>query len=81
MVILQYLSTCVAVPVLRRTRPDLPRTVRLPLGPVIPALGALLLLGVLSQVGRVDLELTAATVLAGVVLAVAWRAARPARAA
>ncbi len=32
----QYLATCVAVPVLRATHPDQERRMRLPLGPVIP---------------------------------------------
>jgi amino acid transporter len=37
----QYVPTCIAVLVLRRKRPDEPRSFRLPLGPVIPILGSL----------------------------------------
>lgn len=32
----QYLPTCLAIPVLRKKRPDLVRTFRVPFGPVIP---------------------------------------------
>ena len=32
----QYLPTCLAIPVLRKKRPDLVRTFKVPLGPVIP---------------------------------------------
>ncbi|SJZ90199.1 Amino acid transporter [Cetobacterium ceti] len=32
----QYLPTCLAIPVLRKKRPELVRTFRVPLGPVIP---------------------------------------------
>ncbi|MDX8337256.1 MULTISPECIES: APC family permease [Cetobacterium] len=32
----QYLPTCLAIPVLRKKRPDLARTFKVPLGPVIP---------------------------------------------
>ncbi len=32
----QYLPTCLAIPVLRKKRPDLPRTFKVPFGPVIP---------------------------------------------
>jgi len=43
----QYLVTCVGVPVLRRRHPDLPRAFRVPLGPVVPivAVGVVLWLG------------------------------------
>src|SRR5205814_2344945 len=42
-VIVQFLSTCLAVIVLRVRRPELPRIVRLPFGPAIPFVGAGLL--------------------------------------
>ncbi len=44
---LAFIIVSVAVLVLRRTRPDLPRPFRLPLGPTIPLLAALISLGVL----------------------------------
>src|SRR2546429_2296825 len=39
-----FVLVSVGVIVLRRSRPDLPRTFRMPLAPVLPALGALLCL-------------------------------------
>ena len=44
---LAFIIVSVAVLVLRRTRPDLPRPFRLPLGPTIPLLAAIISLGVL----------------------------------
>jgi APA family basic amino acid/polyamine antiporter len=44
---LAFIIVSVAVLMLRRTRPDLPRPFRLPLGPTIPLLAALVSLGVL----------------------------------
>lgn len=44
----QYLPACVAVVVLRVKRPDLPRRFRLPLGPLIPGLAALVSVGLLA---------------------------------
>ncbi len=38
----QYLPTCVAVVVLRRTRPDLKPSFRVPFGPVIPAIAVII---------------------------------------
>ncbi len=59
--VVQYLSTCVSVVVLRRRRPDLARAVRLPLGPAIPLVGAALLLYVLAQATRVEIALAVAS--------------------
>jgi basic amino acid/polyamine antiporter, APA family len=39
----------VAVPVLRRTRPDLPRSFRTPLSPVLPAVSALLCVALMTN--------------------------------
>jgi amino acid transporter len=75
-VIVQYLAACAAVPVLRIRRPDLARTVRLPGGPTIPLVGAALLIWVLAQVSAIELAMAAAATAAGVVAAVATRAAR-----
>lgn len=40
--LLAFLIVCIAVPVLRRTRPDLPRPFKTPLVPLVPILGALI---------------------------------------
>ncbi len=40
--LLAFFIVCIAVPVLRRTRPDLPRPFKTPLVPLIPILGALI---------------------------------------
>ncbi|MCL1475126.1 amino acid permease [Argonema antarcticum] len=40
--LLAFLIVCIAVPILRRTRPDLPRPFRTPLVPLVPILGALI---------------------------------------
>src|SRR5262249_26273425 len=37
----QYVPTCISVIVMRRKRPDVVRSFRLPLGPVVPVLGSL----------------------------------------
>jgi basic amino acid/polyamine antiporter, APA family len=39
--LLAFTAVCIAVPVLRRRSPELPRPFRVPFGPVIPVLGAL----------------------------------------
>lgn len=40
--LLAFLIVCIAVPILRRSRPDLPRPFRTPLVPLVPILGALI---------------------------------------
>lgn len=40
--LLAFLIVCIAVPILRKTRPDLPRPFRTPLVPLVPILGALI---------------------------------------
>jgi amino acid transporter len=77
--IVQYLATCIAVVVLRRTRPDAVRGVRLPFGPAIPLAGAALLTWLLAQASRAELALSAAAMAAGVVLAAAYAYAQKKR--
>lgn len=72
-VVVQYFATCVAVVQLRRSRPLARRSVRLPLGPVIPLVGALLLVGVLTQARLVELALAAAALAAGAIARFAHR--------
>lgn len=45
----QYLPTCLAIPVLRKTRPDLNSTFRIPFGPVIPVLAIVVSIWMLTQ--------------------------------
>ncbi|MCL1466240.1 amino acid permease [Argonema galeatum] len=40
--LLAFLIVCISVPILRRSRPDLPRPFRTPLVPLVPILGALI---------------------------------------
>ena len=77
--VVQYLATCVSVVVLRRRRPDLPRAVRLPLGPAIPLLGAALLVWVLAQAQWIEVALAAASQLVGEIVFFAHRRAVPGR--
>jgi amino acid transporter len=69
--IVQYLATCVAVVVLRRTQPQAARAVRLPFGSAIPLAGAAVLVWLLAQASVAELALSAAAMAAGVVLAFA----------
>src|SRR5262249_9181842 len=75
--VVQYLAACLSVVALRRRRPDLPRTVRLPLGPAIPIAGAALLLCVLVQASRTEILLAALAQLAGEVISFAHRRMAP----
>ncbi|MFO0982017.1 MAG: amino acid permease [Planctomycetota bacterium] len=70
---LMYLATCLAVPILRRTRPDLPRAFRLPGGWLVPAIGTAVVVTVISQAGRTEFIYSLWTVLAGLVVAAACR--------
>lgn len=45
----QYLPTCLAVIIFRRNRPEMPRTFRVPFGPVIPIIAVVVSLWLLSQ--------------------------------
>jgi amino acid transporter len=72
----QYVPTCLAVLVLRRTRPDAPRTFLVPLFiPVLATLGCLLFL---NGIGRDDAIFSGATLVLGLALHAVWRALRPA---
>jgi amino acid transporter len=51
----QYLPTCLAVPVLRRWRKDLPTGFRVPFGPVIPVVAAVVSVWLLTKATRVQL--------------------------
>lgn len=74
----QYVPTCLAVLVLRRTRPDLPRRWRLPGGAAIPALATLtsVALFVLARPARREFAMAAAYLAAGALVYVLARAAR-----
>lgn len=69
----QYVPTCLAVMVLRRTRPDVPRKFRLPFGPVIPIAATLGCLLFLRGTRRDDAIFSVAILAAGLVLHAAWR--------
>jgi amino acid transporter len=64
----QYLATCLAVPVLRRTRPDMPRRFRLPLGPVIPMAATAGCLLFLKDMKGDDLRFALVTLAGGLAL-------------
>lgn len=66
----QYLPTCLAVMVLRRTRPDLPRTYRVPFGDVVPvlAMATAVAMLVIARPARAELLASAVTVGVGFVL-------------
>jgi amino acid transporter len=64
----QYVPTCLAVPVLRRLRPDLQRRFRLPLGATIPLLATAGCLLFLNGMKRADLVFALATLVAGMAL-------------
>ena len=60
-------ATCLAVPVLRRKLPDAPRKFKLPLGPAIPILAAILSVWLLTGMSRSQSIAGAAALLAGAV--------------
>ena len=66
----QYLTTCIAIPVLRHRRPDLPGVFRVPLGPLIPALAVLVVVWLGAQAGGAELVGFFGTLILG--LAVRW---------
>jgi APA family basic amino acid/polyamine antiporter len=70
---LQYLATCVAVPVLRWRRPDLPRSFRLPGGLVVPLLACGVTVWLASHAGKVELLGFGALLVLGALLALAWQ--------
>jgi APA family basic amino acid/polyamine antiporter len=66
----QYLPTCLAVMVLRRTRPDLPRTYRVPFGDIIPvlAMGSAIAMLIIARPPKGELIASVVTVAVGFVL-------------
>ena len=68
----QYVPTCLAVPVLRRTKGA--SSFRLPLGPTIPVLATLGCILFLNGIKREDAVFSIATLAVGLVLHAAWRA-------
>lgn len=76
-VFLQYMGTCVAVPALRRKRPDLPYTWRVPGGAAIPALATIVSIALLFAAKPGRRELAASAVL--LAIGMAYYAARRGR--
>ena len=64
----QYLSTCLAVPVLRWVRPDLPRRFRLPFGILVPAAATVGCLLFLKDMNADDLRFALVTLIGGLLL-------------
>src|SRR5205807_4267335 len=64
----QYVPTCLAVPALRRLRPDLERRFRLPLGATIPLLATAGCLLFLNGMKRDDLVFALVTLVGGLLL-------------
>lgn len=77
----QYVPTCLAVLVLRRTRPDLPRRWRLPGGAAIPALATItsVALFAIARPARRELAMAAVYLGAGAIVYALGRAARTSR--
>jgi amino acid transporter len=72
----QYVPSCLAVLVLRRTRPLAPRPFKVPL--FIPVLGTVGCLLFLNGIGRDDAIFSTATLAVGLLLHAIWRLLRPA---
>jgi APA family basic amino acid/polyamine antiporter len=68
----QYVPTCLAVPLLRRTKGE--STFRLPLGPTVPVLATVGCILFLNGIKRADAIFSVATLAVGLVLHAAWRA-------
>ncbi len=64
-VICQYLSTCSAVIWLRRTKPELKRTFKIPCGSLVAAIGCAVSLWLIRQVNAEELILAGAVLMAG----------------
>lgn len=73
----QYVPTCAALLVFRRTRPDAPRTFRVPFGPVIPLAAITLVVLLLSRVQTQELLTAGALLLLGAAVYIARHFARP----
>jgi amino acid transporter len=72
----QYLATCLAVPLLRVRRPELPRSFRLPAGPLIPLLAVVVTLWLGAQAGLRELLWFAAILALGGLAALGTRVGR-----
>jgi amino acid transporter len=66
--VVQYAAACLAVIVLRRRAPDRDRRIRVPLGPVLPLAGLLLLSWVIVQCALEEIALGLGVVVSGFVL-------------
>jgi len=64
----QYIPTCLALLILRHRRPDLPRSFRVPGGPVIPVIAIGVCLVLLKDASFPALAVNAAAVLVGIML-------------
>jgi amino acid transporter len=72
-VLVQYLATCIAVPVLRRRRPAATRTWVVPGGPVLPLLGAAGSLVLILNSAPAEVEFAAWALVAGALVALLRR--------
>ncbi|HEU0306189.1 MAG TPA: amino acid permease [Lysobacter sp.] len=66
--LLAFATVCIGVLILRRTRPDLPRSFRVPMAPVICVLGALSCLALVGFMGWYNWALLAAWTMVGFVI-------------
>jgi len=66
-------TTCLAVPVLRRKMPDAPRKFKIPFGPLIPALAAIISIWLLAGINLAQAIAGAAALLAGAMLYLIFR--------
>ena len=71
-VAVQYLATCLAVPVLRRRKPEA-RGFRVPFGLLLPVLGALVSVWVFTEANREELAWAGGSWLVGLVLVLITR--------
>jgi len=72
----QYVPTCLAVLVLRRTRPEAPRKFKLPFGPLIPIAATLGCLLFLRGTRREDAIFSVVMLVVGLLLHAGWRVLR-----
>jgi amino acid transporter len=78
-IVVQYLFTCLAVPVLRKQGPAPSKAFVIPGGPVIPLIGAIGSLTFLAGANMDEVGFAVATLLMGFIVAAAMsRSARPA---
>ncbi|APR84616.1 Amino acid permease [Minicystis rosea] len=68
-VVIQYFSTCVAVPLIRRRVPENSKAWRIPGGIIVPLLGAVGSLGLFAAADREEWIFAAATLVVGVIVA------------